>query len=139
MEIVRPWIWCAVLASMAGVAWGDDRATIGEIEIVVLSSRDGCRIVMMSQHGDQVEPLALSGLCTLHRNEEGAVRQVSGPDGPIFLVEHSVAARDGSGDCLTNVQAVAVSEQGLVVAPNPALVATCPPFRWDEVMFLGVF
>ncbi|MBM7069315.1 hypothetical protein [Actibacterium sp. 188UL27-1] len=124
---------------MVTAAQADDRAILADGEMAVLSGRTGCHVVMMTEARDQVVELDVSGLCQLHRDSTGAPRSVEGPVGRIFLVEQSVPATDGSGDCDTQVQAVAVGEDGLVVAPNTARVASCPPFQWDEVMFLGVF
>ena len=121
----------------ASSAWADDVASVGEAELRLFSSRDACRLLVLSEMDDTVLRLPLSGLCTFHRDEDGGLRLVQSDAGEIFLIETSTHLDDG--DCRTNVLAVRIENGAYELAPSPATVASCLPFKWDEVMFLGVF
>ena len=124
---------------LAAPVLANDRAVLGEMTLVVQSERDACRLIALSETGDQILRLGMSGLCRFHRTPDGDLRSVDSPLGPVVLVETSAPMPDGSGDCRTSVQAVRLTDAGAEAAPSPALVASCLPFQWDEVMFLGVF
>lgn len=131
----------AVLTALmiAGQASANDRAEAAGMTLVLQSERDACRLIALSETGDEILRLGVAGLCSFHRDSDGVLRTVTSPVGPVLLIETSVPMPNGSGDCRTSVQAVRLTEAGPEAAPSPALVASCLPFQWDEVMFLGVF
>jgi len=54
------------------------------------------------------------------------------------LVERSTPNGDHPGDCDTRVQAIIVSPETLRTSTGVERVAMCTPFRWDDVMFIGL-
>ena len=128
----------AISIGLAGsAALADDVAIVGEAELRLFSSRDACRLLVLSETNDAVLRLPLSGFCTFHRDEDGGLRMVRSDRDEIFLIETSTVLADG--DCRTNVLAVRIENGSYELALSPATVATCLPFKWDDVMFLGVF
>jgi len=57
----------------------------------------------------------------------------------VFLIEHSVPNPKSPGDCDTHIQAVLLSAEGARSSRAVERVAMCPPFQWDDVMFVGLF
>ena len=128
----------AILLS-ATAAFADDRASVGAVQLALLPDGSACRLLQLGADTDQVIRLPLAGLCQFHRDPGGALRVMDSPDGAIFLVETAVPKSDSPGDCDTQVLAVRMTANGPVAAATPARVASCPPFQWDDVMFLGAF
>jgi hypothetical protein len=130
----------SILASLTmTAARAEDRAALQDMTFALVSDRTACRLVQMAPAGDVVLRLPLTGLCTFHRDATGALRVMDTPEGPVFLIETSHPVAEGAPDCNTAVLAVRVTPDGAVPAPEPARVAACPPFQWDDVMFLGAF
>lgn len=110
---------------------------INGTHFALLSPNGTCRLVILADDEDAVIRLPLSGSCMFHVDEAGALRTITTGKSEIFLIETSTPIADG--DCRTEVLAVKVGKESVELAPSPALVASCLPFMWDPVMFLGVF
>jgi hypothetical protein len=129
----------AVLIAAATTAHADDRATLGGSTLILLSDRTACRLVQMTADTDTILRLPLSGLCTFHRDDAGALRIMDTATGPVFLIETSTLQTGSTQDCDTQVLAVRLTAGGLTPASAAARVASCLPFQWDDAMFLGAF
>jgi hypothetical protein len=128
-----------LIAATSTAASGEDRATLGDTSLILLSDRTACRLVQMTADTDTVLRLSLSGLCTFHRDDAGALRIMDTDAGPVFLIETSTLQTGSTQDCDTQVLAIRQTADGLMQAPAAARVASCLPFQWDEAMFLGAF
>jgi hypothetical protein len=128
-----------MVAATATTVLGEDRAQMNEASLVLVSDNTACRLVRLSEAGDVVLRLPLSGLCLFHRDDKGALRVMESPEGPIFLIESTRLLPENPQDCDTRVLAIRAAGDGLTPAPTPSRVAMCPPFQWDDVMFLGPF
>ena len=128
-----------LIAAASTAAYGDDRATLQDSSLILLSDRTACRLVQMTADADTVLRLPLSGLCTFHRDDTGALRIKDTEAGPVFLIETSTLQTGSTTDCDTQVLAIRQTADGLTPAPSAARVASCLPFQWDEAMFLGAF
>jgi hypothetical protein len=128
-----------MLSAIVTAARAEDRATLQDTTFALVSDRAACRLVQMAPAGDAILRLPLAGLCTFHRDATGALRVMDTPEGAVFLIETSRPLAEGAVDCDTAVLAVRVTAEGAVLAPAPARVASCLPFQWDDVMFLGAF
>lgn len=84
-------------------------------------------------------PLDLPAGCTFHRDKTGAVRTLEAHGKTFALVEHSAPSPASPGDCVTRLRGLQVTGGTVRIAPAAARVAACPPFAWDDVMFLGPF
>ena len=94
-----------------------------------------CRLVS----GDGELDLLLDWPCRFHLDTHGALRTRQVGDSHVLLVESSEALPASSRNCRTTLQAVRSGRHGLEASPAVSRVATCPPFEWDEKVFIGLF
>jgi hypothetical protein len=101
-----------------------------------LHEHDG-RCGLVSDNGNL--SLLLKWPCRFHLDTQGAVRVQQVGSSHVLLVENSEAMDPPSRDCRTTLQAVRISDHGLEASPVVSQVAACPPFEWDEKVFIGLF
>lgn len=102
-----------------------------------LEERDGnCRLLVPEQPGID---LRLKWPCQFHRDASGKLRTQQVGARQVMLVESSEQMPPPSQDCRTEIQAIRSTEQGLEASPAVSRVAACPPFQWDEKVFIGLF
>lgn len=79
-----------------------------------------------------------SSPCRLSRDPEGRVRTHETSAGLVFLVVCSRVERHVGGRplCDTLVRGVVVAENGVRLPDREQRVGACPPFAWDEQMFV---
>ena len=102
-----------------------------------LEERGGnCRLVVPEQPGID---LRLKWPCQFHRDATGKLRTKEVGERQVLLVENSEQLPSPSKDCRTEIQAIRSTEQGLEASTAVSRVAACPPFQWDEKVFIGLF
>ncbi|MGN7744067.1 hypothetical protein ACTJKT_29310 [Pseudomonas sp. 22526] len=103
-----------------------------------LEERNGnCRVRVPEQPGID---LSLKWPCQFHRDASGALRTKQVGARQVILVESSEPMPAPSRDCRTEIQAIrGGSGQGLEASSAVSRVAACPPFQWDEKVFIGLF
>jgi hypothetical protein len=102
-----------------------------------LEARDGnCRLLVPEQPGID---LRLKWPCQFHRDSSGKLRTKQVGERQVILVENSEQLPPPNKDCRTEIQAIRSAEQGLEASPAVSRVAACPPFQWDEKVFIGLF
>lgn len=83
--------------------------------------------------------LLLKWPCQFHRDPNGRLRTKRVGSTPVLLIESSEKMPAPSQDCHTEIQALRAIEGGLEPSPAVSQVASCPPFQWDEKVFIGLF
>jgi hypothetical protein len=102
-----------------------------------LQERDGnCRLLVPQQPDID---LRLKWPCQFHRDAGGELRTKQVGARQVMLVESSERLPPPSKDCRTEIQAIRGTELGLEASPAVSRVAACPPFQWDEKIFIGLF
>ena len=105
---------------------------------IQLFDTDPCR-VQYSREGKTTEVrLVIPPPCTFHRDRDGTVRVQQVNNARVILVERSTPDREHPGDCDTRVQAIIISPETVRSSAGVERVAMCAPFRWDDVMFIGL-
>lgn len=101
---------------------------------------DGLCVVEVPRSG---RPLRLASKlpapCQFHRDRAGQPRTVRHGKEQRLLMESSRPHPTSAGDCITKVRGIAVTGRRARLSPHTSTVAACPPFQWDEAMFMGVF
>ncbi|EJL06763.1 hypothetical protein [Pseudomonas chlororaphis] len=105
---------------------------------LLLEERNGnCRVLVPQQPGID---LSLKWPCQFHRDPSGTLRTRQVGTRQVILVESSEQLPSPSRDCRTEIQALrSGSGQGLEASSAVSRVTACPPFQWDEKMFIGLF
>lgn len=102
-----------------------------------LEERNGnCRLLVPEQPGID---LRLKWPCQFHRDSSGKLRTKQVGERQVILVENSEQQPSPSKDCRTEIQAIRSAEQGLEASSAVSRVTACPPFQWDEKVFIGLF
>ncbi len=102
-----------------------------------LEERGGnCRLLVPGQPGID---LRLKWPCQFHRDATGKLRTKQVGERQVMLVENSEQLPSPSKDCRTEIQAIRSTEQGLEASTAVSRVTACPPFQWDEKVFIGLF
>ncbi|CAI8994054.1 hypothetical protein [Pseudomonas chlororaphis] len=104
---------------------------------LLLEERNGnCRVLVPQQPGID---LSLKWPCQFHRDPSGTLRTKQVGTRQVILVESSEQLPSPSQDCRTEIQALRSTGQGLEASSAVSRVTACPPFQWDEKMFIGLF
>ncbi|PXX52819.1 hypothetical protein SAMN05660489_06013 [Pseudomonas sp. LAMO17WK12:I10] len=105
---------------------------------LLLEERNGnCRVLVPQQPGID---LSLKWPCQFHRDPSGTLRTKQVGTRQVILVESSEQLPPPSRDCRTEIQALrSGSGQTLEASAAVSRVTACPPFQWDEKMFIGLF
>ena len=84
--------------------------------------------------------LDVSVPCRLHQDHKGEVRTAETKSGTVFLIECStVQPRSPEGArrlCKTTIRGVVVKAHSVILSDKWQTVSMCPPFEWDEKMYL---
>ncbi|QLL16158.1 hypothetical protein [Pseudomonas chlororaphis] len=104
---------------------------------LLLEERNGnCRVLVPQQPGID---LSLKWPCQFHRDPSGMLRTKQVGTRQVILVESSEQLPSPSRDCRTEIQAIRSTGQGLEASSAVSRVTACPPFQWDEKVFIGLF
>ncbi|AIS12531.1 hypothetical protein JM49_12825 [Pseudomonas chlororaphis subsp. aurantiaca] len=104
---------------------------------LLLEERNGnCRVLVPQQPGID---LSLKWPCQFHRDPSGMLRTKQVGTRQVILVESSEQLPSPSQDCRTEIQGLRSTGQGLEASSAVSRVTACPPFQWDEKMFIGLF
>jgi len=104
---------------------------------LLLEERNGnCRLLVPEQPGID---LSLKWPCQFHRDANGTLRTKQVGTRQVILVESSEPMPSPSRDCRTEIQAIRSTGKGLEASSAVSRVAACPPFQWDEKVFIGLF
>ncbi|MFC5699302.1 hypothetical protein ACFPU0_27685 [Pseudomonas sp. GCM10022186] len=117
---------------------GADTATqarFGERQLALQEREGRCALV---EPGQANLDLQLKWPCQFHLDQEGGLRTRQVGDNRVLLVESSEKVPD-SQDCRTEIQAIRAHGNGLEASRAVSRVAACPPFQWDEKVFIGLF
>ncbi|WP_332681031.1 hypothetical protein [Bosea sp. (in: a-proteobacteria)] len=98
-----------------------------------------CLLTWVEAAGRREVDVGLPSPCTLHKDASGKVRLHKRGRDLIALVEHSVPDPARGARCITQVRGVLFEKGAATLSPAISRVAACPPFRWDEKMFTGLF
>lgn len=115
-----------------------EEAKIGDLLLQLSESQGACRLQVVGPAPSSVA-LDLPAPCAFHRDPSAEIRTVQHADSIVLLIESSIPLPESPGDCDTRLKAVAIEAGKVVVSPHTDQVASCPPFQWDEMMFLGLF
>lgn len=111
------------------------RARIGERQLALKEHDGRCALVEPGQAGLDLQ---LKWPCQFHLDREGGLRTRQVGENSVLLVESSEKVPD-SQDCRTEIQAVRTHGNGLEASKAVSRVAACPPFQWDDKVFIGLF
>ncbi len=116
---------------------GDTSVTVLGTSLLLVDGTP-CIVRARREAGNIDLRLSVSSPCALHRDRDGAIvtRVVNGTH--VLLVERSERDATRPGSCDTRVQAIAVTPDAVRVSKAVERVAMCPPFQWDDVMFLAL-
>jgi hypothetical protein len=117
---------------------GADTATqvrFGERQLALKEHDGRCAL---EEPGQASLALQLKWPCRFHLDAEGGLRTRQVGETRVLLVESSEKVPD-SQDCRTEIQAVRTLGNGLQPSTAVSRVAACPPFQWDEKVFIGLF
>lgn len=99
---------------------------------------DRCVLTWAGENGREELAVGIPFPCAFHREPGGAVRYHLMGSRRLALIEHSTPD-PARGGCLTTIRGVAFDGEAVALSPGLEKVAACPPFRWDEKMFIGLF
>ncbi|MCY1287968.1 hypothetical protein D9M70_369850 [compost metagenome] len=111
------------------------RARLGERQLALKDQDGRC---VLEEPGQASLALQLKWPCRFHLDAEGGLRTRQVGETRVLLVESSERMPD-SQDCRTEIQAVRTLGNGLQPSTAVSRVAACPPFQWDEKVFIGLF
>ncbi len=111
------------------------RARFGERQLALQEHGGRCALV---ESGQDSLDLQLKWPCQFHLDRDGGLRTRQVGENRVLLVESSEKVPD-SQDCRTEIQAVRTLGNGLEPSTAVSRVAACPPFQWDEKVFIGLF
>jgi hypothetical protein len=114
-------------------------AAIGAFELRLSQLSNRCMLTYTAPPIEGSFELQLSPPCDFHRHLDGKPRVISLSSGAVILVESSGPNFQHPGDCKTQIQGIRITKQQVFVSQRIAKVASCPPFQWDEKMFIGLF
>lgn len=127
---------CIVLPACAqSDADTSTQARIGERRLALQEHDGRCALV---EPGQANLDLQLKWPCQFHLDRAGGLRTRQVGENRVLLVESSEKMPD-SQDCRTEIQAVRTHGNGLEASKAVSRVAACPPFQWDEKVFIGLF
>lgn len=108
--------------------------TVGKVRLRL----DGCDLL----HGTgplESASLGLTPPCAFSKRKDGSIRIVPIDSGRVLLVESSrplpLAAGQVRADCDTQLRAVVVRGNQVLLSRDTQKVASCAPNQWDEKMF----
>lgn len=108
---------------------------IGGISFSLADNAKQCQL----RFGDRTVNLEIPWPCDFHRGPDNEIRIKAFNNESVFLIEYSRPHPELPNDCETRLQAVKVANNVLRASEHTELVAACPPFQWDEKMFMGLF
>lgn len=111
------------------------QASLGERQLALKEHDGRCALVEPGQAGLDLQ---LKWPCRFHLDREGGLRTRQVGENRVLLVESSEKLPD-SQDCRTEIQAVRTHGNSLEASKAVSRVAACPPFQWDEKVFIGLF
>ncbi len=108
---------------------------------LVLEERDAkCFIRHAGPGGDgQARSLDMPAPCQFHRDDAGAVRSIRRAGHQYALVESARPAGPADGGCVTQLRAIRIAGKQLQISEHKDVVASCPPFQWDRLVFTALF
>ncbi|UZZ13293.1 hypothetical protein NDO41_12745 [Ectopseudomonas mendocina] len=129
-------LMCLSLAACAqSAADSATQALFSEQRLQLQDHAGQCRLIGEDGGLD----LLLKWPCQFHRDPQGKLRTQQVGSTQVLLVESSEPDEPPSRDCDTTLQAIRTTEQGLEASTVVSRVAACPPFQWDEKVFIGLF
>jgi hypothetical protein len=114
-------------------------AKIKAFELRLAQTAEQCKLAYIGPSIEGSIELQLSTPCDFHRTVDGKPRVMSLGQMDIILIESSRPNPEWPSDCKTRIQGVRMIGQRVSVSQSVARVAACPPFQWDEKMFIGLF
>jgi hypothetical protein len=111
--------------------------TVGVV-LRIEQENDQCLVVAVG--ADSVPrkmALDIPAPCAFHRDTAGAVRTFSRNGVTIALLEHSMKRTDGLSGCRTRLQPIELGAAGEISKKPVRRVAACPPFQWDQKVFVA--
>ena len=106
---------------------------------LVQTKKEECHLVYSSPLNKGDLTLQVIPPCSFHRSPDGKVRIMPTPKGDVMLIESSRPHPDLPKDCQTRIQGVRINREHVKISSSISKVTMCPPFQWDDVMFLGIF
>jgi hypothetical protein len=108
-------------------------------ELSLVQTKEECHLVYSSplNKGDLI--LRVIPPCGFHRSPDGKVRIMPTPKGDVLLIESSRPHSNFPKRCHTQIQGIRISLEQVKISSEVSKVLMCPPFQWDDVMFLGIF
>lgn len=115
------------------------RLTVGKVQ-VSLEARNGKCHAISSQGGSATQQeLDIPWPCHFHTNRAGEIRTIRENGYAYGIIESSRPKPKPSADCETYLQSIRIKGAITEVSQHKDQVASCPPFQWDEYIFLELF
>ncbi|NJO14867.1 MAG: hypothetical protein HC877_03705 [Thioploca sp.] len=111
----------------------------GVFELSLTQTEEGCHLVYTSPSTKGDLALQVISPCNFHRSPEGKVRIMPTPKGDVLLIESSRPHSNFPKRCHTQIQGIRISHEQIKISSEVSKVLMCPPFQWDDVMFVGIF
>lgn len=114
---------------------------IGNTQLWLEDDNGVCSAIVSTEHGSAVQyPADIPWPCRFHADKVGNVRTMEGAGYIYVLIESSKGAKNpSSDDCETHLQSIRIKGKSVEISPHKDLVASCPPFQWDAVLFKELF
>lgn len=123
-------LYCSSFSSIA-------KETLSEINLSLVNNSGICQLI----YGDTQAKIntKIHWPCNFHRSSGGGIRFLKIQDYQILLIESSRPHAVIKGNCLTEIQALKLFSNKITMSNYSDRVSVCPPFKWDEKMFTGLF
>ena len=115
-----------------------EAAQLGNLKLHLVAASGKCNLQFLRNSGSSTVSLQLEPPCHFHRDVRGQLRVVSHRQKIVILVESSRPNRKHAGDCDTRIQGISIISNQVVPSKVISKVALCPPFQWDEKMFVAL-
>jgi hypothetical protein len=130
------------LMTLAVAADNEFKATADVMQVGVHEFRlEQCVVSFSGPTHRGTLSLQLPSPCQFHRGSKGEPRFVTTKDALVLLVESSRRSPSNSTGvlkalCDTQIQGIVIRPEGVFASKAISKVKACPPFQWDEKMFL---
>lgn len=105
---------------------------------IFVEDADGCTVMALTDADLMPMPSTLPWPCNIYSDTNGIPVLLETPKGKVALIESSRPVT-GTKDCDTRIAAIRVQNGRVTLSDFTDRVAACPPFRWDDKLYTGLF
>ena len=114
--------------------------TLAENRLELENQNEVCHVKnIAANNSSQPHSLNIPWPCNFHKNKSGDVRIIRSGEYDYLLVESSKPSPENSRDCETHLRSIRAAGEQLEISQHQDKVTSCPPFQWDDMVFIALF